>query len=55
MWRFINKAFTVITRFFNLSYVNSLECISMNNQECKPRTRIIDVIKNQCFILAVLK
>ena len=28
---------------FNLSYVNSLECASMNNQECKIRTEIINL------------
>ena len=43
MWKFIKKAFAVITTFFNLSYVNSLECISMNNQECKARPKIINV------------
>ena len=31
MWRIIKKAFAVIPTFFNLSYVDSLECISMNN------------------------
>ena len=39
---FGKKAFAVITTFSNLSYVNSLECISMNNQECKARPKIID-------------
>ena len=43
MWKFIKKAFAVITTFFNLSYVNFLECISMNNQEGKTRPKIIDV------------
>ena len=43
MWKFFEKAFAVITTFFNLSYVNSLECISMNNQECKARPEIINV------------
>ena len=43
---FIKKAFAVIT-FFNISYVNSLECISMNNQECKARPKIIDVNNNE--------
>ena len=33
----------MITTFFSLPYVNSLECISMNNQECKTRPKIIDV------------
>ena len=47
MYRFIKKAFAVITTFFNLSYVNSLECISMNNQECKARPKIINVNSNE--------
>ena len=29
--------------FFNLSYLNSLECVSMNNQEFKIRTEIINL------------
>ena len=33
----------MMTTFFNLSYVNSLECISVNNQECKARPKIINV------------
>ena len=32
---------------FNPSNVNSLECISMSNQECKARTKIIDVNTNK--------
>ena len=28
---------------FNLSNVNSLECVSMNNQECKIKTEIINL------------
>ena len=47
MWRFIKKAFAVITTFFILLYVNSLGCISMNNQECKARPKIIDVNNNE--------
>ena len=47
MWRFIKKASAVITIFFNISYVNSLEYISMNNQECKARPKIIDVNSNE--------
>ena len=43
MWRFFKKAFAVLATFFNLSYVNSLECISMNNQEYKSRPKIINV------------
>ena len=51
MWRFVKKAFAVITTFFNLSYVNSLECTSLKNQECISRPKIM----NQPFILTVLK
>ena len=47
MWRFFLKAFALITTFFNLSYVNCLECISMNNQECKARPKIIDINNNE--------
>ena len=32
---------------FNLSNVNSLECVSMNNQECKIRTEIINLHTNE--------
>ena len=47
MWRFIEKAFPVITTFFKLSYVNFLECVSMSNQECKARPKIIDINNNE--------
>ena len=47
MWRCFKKAFAVIITLFNPSYVNSLECISMNNQECKTRPKIIDVNNNE--------
>ena len=46
MWRFLKTPFAVIATFLNLSYVNSLQCISMNNQECKARSKIITVNKN---------
>ena len=32
---------------FNLSNVNSLECISMNNQDCKIRPKIININTNE--------
>ena len=31
----------------NVLSVNSLECVSMNNQECKARTKIIDTNANE--------
>ena len=33
--------------FLNLSNENSLECVSMNNQECKIRTEIINLNTNE--------
>ena len=33
--------------FFNLSNLNSLECVSMNNQEGKIRTEIINLNTNE--------
>ena len=35
MFGFIRKCFFTAMTFFNLSNVNSLECVSMNNQKCK--------------------
>ena len=43
MFGFIKKYIFTAMEFFNLSYVNSLECVLMNNQECKARPKIIDV------------
>ena len=44
MFRFIKKiSISTITFFASLSSVNSLECISMNNQECKVRPEIVNV------------
>ena len=31
----------------NLSSVNTLECVSMNNQECKLRPEIVNVNNNE--------
>ena len=49
MFRFIKKCFFTAMTFFscNVSNVNSLKCVSMNNQECKIRTEIISVNTNE--------
>ena len=49
MFGFIKKVFfTVMTFFnFNLLNLNSLECVSMNNQECRTRTKIINISNNE--------
>ena len=38
---------TMIFFSFNPSNVNSLECVSVNNQECKTRTTIINISNNE--------
>ena len=43
MWRFLKKAFAMIATFFSLPYVKSLECMSMINQNCISRSKIIDI------------
>ena len=41
-------SFTAMRFFsFNVLNVNSLECVSMNNQECKIRSEIINVNTNE--------
>ena len=39
MFGFIKKVFVVAMTFFNLSNVNSLECVLMNNQKRKTRKK----------------
>ena len=45
---FIKKCFFTAMAFFSYTVlnVNSLECLSMNNQECKIRTEIINLNNN---------
>ena len=48
MFEFLKQVFVVAMTFFscNVLNVNSLECDTMNNQECKIRSEIIDVNTN---------
>ena len=45
MFGFVKHIFISAMMFFgcNLPNVNSLKCISMNNQECKVRPQIVNV------------
>ena len=45
MFGFLKQIFVSAMMFFgcNLSSVNPLECVSMNNQECKVRPEIVNV------------
>ena len=47
MFKFVLKMFIAAMTFFNLNVLslNSLECVSMNNQECKPK--MIDTNANE--------
>ena len=49
MFGFIKKVFIAAVTFLipNVLSVNSLECISINNQECKARPKIIDINNNE--------
>ena len=45
MFGFVKRIFGSVMMFFgcNLSSVNLLKCISMNNQECKVRPELVNV------------
>ena len=49
MFRFVKQIFVSAMMFFgcNLSSVNPLECVSINNQECKVRPEIVNVNSNK--------
>ena len=57
MFGFVKRIFVSAMMFFgcNLSSVNLLECVSMNNQECKVTPEIVNVNSNEplfyCFSL----
>ena len=49
MFRFIKKLFFTAMKFFNFIglSVNSVECVSMNNLECKIKSEIININTNE--------
>ena len=49
MFGFVKQVFIVAMAFFSFNplNVNSLECVSMNNQECRTRTKIININNNE--------
>ena len=49
MFWFVKQIFVSAMMFFdcNLSSVNPLQCVSMNNQECKVRPGIVNVNRNE--------
>ena len=49
MLGFIKKCFFTPITFFSYSVwnINYVECVSMNNQECKTKTKIININNNE--------
>ena len=49
MFGFIKSMFFTTMTFLNWNAIplKALECVSMNNQECRIRTKIIDINSNQ--------
>ena len=48
MFRFVKRIFiSAMMLFSSLSKVNSLECISISNQECEIRPEIVNVNSNE--------
>ena len=48
MFRFVKQIFIPTIMFFSsISSMNSLKCVSMNNQECKVRPEIVNVSSNE--------
>ena len=49
MFRFLKQIFVSAMKFFgcNLVSLNTLECVSINNQECKVRREIVNVNSNE--------
>ena len=57
MLGFIKKCFFTAMTFssYNVLNVNSLECVSMNNQECKITSEIMLTLMSLCFIPIALQ
>ena len=49
MFRFVKQIFISAMTYFgyNLSSINSLECVSINNQECRVRPEIVNANSNE--------
>ena len=56
IYRFIRKCFFTAMTFFsyNVLNVNSLEYVSMNNQECKIRPEIFNINTNEPLFYLVI-
>ena len=56
MFSFVKKVFFLGLTVLSSSITGALGCISMNNQECKVKPKIVDVSSNNhIFYLLVLK
>ena len=57
MFGFVKKVFFVgLTTLSRFTSINSLSCVSMNNQECKKRPQVVNVNQDEpAFFHLVLK
>ena len=58
MFGFVKQIFVSAIMFFgcNLSSMNLLQCVSVNNQECKVRQKLLMlIVMSLCFFLLVLE
>ena len=56
VFSFVKKVFVLGLTVLSNSITSALNCVSMNNQECKVRPKIAELIAIiLCFILLVLR
>ena len=56
IFNFVKKVFILGLTVLSSSITSALNCISLNNQECKVRPKIVDVSSNNpMFYFLVLK
>ena len=53
MFRLVKQILAIIFFDYNLSSVKSLECISINNQECKVRQEIVNINSIYIFLFSI--
>ena len=46
MFSFVKKTFALGLKVLSSSITGALNCVSMNNQECKVRPKIVDINSN---------
>ena len=52
MFSFVKKVFVLGLTVLSSSITGALNCVSINNQECRVRPKIVDVSSNNPYILS---